>query len=27
VQYDNADTAAGDAGEIETWKLTYAIYF
>ena len=27
VQYDNADTAAGDAGEIETWKLAYSIYF
>jgi len=27
VQYDNADTASGSAGEIETWKLAYQIYF
>jgi len=27
VQYDNADVAAGAAGEIETWKLAYSIYF
>ena len=27
VEYDNADTASGDAGEIETWRLGYALYF
>jgi len=27
VEYDNADTASGDAGEVETWRLGYAIYF
>jgi len=27
VQYDNADIAAGAAGEVETWKLAYQIYF
>jgi hypothetical protein len=27
VEYDNADTASGDAGEIETWRVGYAIYF
>ena len=27
LEYDNADTASGDAGEIETWRLGYAIYF
>ena len=21
IEYDNADTASGDAGEIETWRL------
>jgi len=27
VEYDNADTASGDAGEIETWRVGYALYF
>jgi len=27
VEYDNADTASGDAGEVETWRLGYAVYF
>jgi hypothetical protein len=27
VQYDNAEIAAGDAGEVETWKLFYILYF
>ena len=27
IEYDNADTASGDAGEIETWRLGYQVYF
>tara|TARA_B100000029_G_scaffold107530_1_gene98571 strand:- start:72 stop:1046 length:975 start_codon:yes stop_codon:yes gene_type:complete len=27
VEYDNADTASGDAGEVETWRVGYALYF
>jgi len=27
IEYDNADIASGDGGEVETWRLGYQVYF
>lgn len=27
IEYDNADIASGNDGEVETWRMGYAIYF